>query len=252
MLKKGLEVVQLVALRGELSVRELAAAMNLPKSTAHRLVASLVSVRLLQATRKDEGDAYTVGPLVGELSGASFAWRRLVQHARDPLTAVRDDTGETAGIHMLYGHRRVLLDQVVSQHQHRWVYANHMVPMQLRAGATGKMFMAILDADELNEVLKNEWPDAAPGSKPEKDLAKLKTRIDEVRKRNCSVSADEINPGITSIAVPVISSATNAVPRTVISLAAPSVRVTEQICAKHIQRLKKAAADIAHRIAADT
>jgi len=249
MLKKGLEAVQIVALRGEVSARELATAMGLPKSSAHRLLTNLLNVRLLQIVRRADGDYYTVGSLIGELSGAAFMWRPLVQHARAELAAVRDDTGETVAIHMLYGERRVMLDQVVSDHQLRWVYGHHMSPMPLKAGATGKMLLAMLEPDELEAVLRRE------GFEPQKAgsqaaLQALHARIDAIRVQGYSISADELNPGITSIAVPVVERQTERLPRAVISLAAPSIRVTDAVCKQYARRLRTAAKRIAASISA--
>ncbi|QHE87341.1 IclR family transcriptional regulator [Hydrogenophaga sp. BPS33] len=248
-LKKGLEAVQIVALRGEVSARELADAMNLPKSTAHRLLTNLVGVRLLQMARRPEGDHYALGSLVGELSGAAFMWRPLVQHAKPELAAVRDDTGETVAIHMLYGNRRVLLDQVVSYHQLRWVYGHHMAPMPLKAGATGKMFLAMLEPHELEEVLRRELGQAQKRDQA-KTLEALRAKIDAIRSQGYSISADELNPGITSIAVPVVQQQTDSLPRAVISLAAPSLRVTDAACKQYVRRLRQAARRIAASMAA--
>lgn len=247
MLKKGLQALKIIALHGEMSTRELAEAMGMPKSTAHRLVASLVDERLLQVARRADSDVYTLGSLIGELSGAAFMWRPVVQHARAELTAARDDTGETCGIHMLYGDRRVLLDQVVSQHPLRWVYGHHMSPMPLTAGASGKMFLAMLDADERDDVLRRTDP-KAPAPERKRKLAELLTRVEQTREQGYAVSADELNPGITSIAVPVMPKPTPRFPRVVLSLAAPSIRVDDKVKARHIRRLLAGAGRIRARL----
>ncbi|MDO9435190.1 IclR family transcriptional regulator [Hydrogenophaga sp.] len=241
MLRKGLEALKIIALHGELSARELATAMQMPKSTAHRLMANLVDVRLLHVSRRPEGDVYALGDLIGELSGAAFMWRPLVQHARDHLVAVRDETGETTGIHMLYGDRRVLLDQVESRLPLRWVYAHHMAPMPLAAGATGKMFLSMLSPRALDEALAREI-DERKGKEPKaRALEELRARVDAIRAQGYSISSNEINPGITSIAVPVIEEQSERFPRAVISLAAPSARVDEATCLRYLERLKRAA-----------
>lgn len=249
MLRKGLEAVQIVALRGEVSARELATAMGLPKSSAHRLLTNLLNVRLLQSARRVDGDYYTVGSLIGELSGAAFLWRPLVQHARAELTAARDDTGETVAVHMLHSERRVLLDQVVSNHQLRWVYGHHMMPMPLKAGATGKMLLAMLEPDELEKVLRREGFEPR-NADSQAALQALHVKIDAIRAQGYSISADELNPGITSIAVPVVESQTAQLPRAVISLAAPNIRVTDAICEQYVRRLRSAAKRIAAAISA--
>jgi IclR family transcriptional regulator, acetate operon repressor len=247
MLRKALDAVQLVALKGELSIREIGSAMGLPKSTAHRLVTSLVEVRLLEPHRTPEGDVYAVGPLIGQLSGGGILWRSLERHAHPELTALRDETGETVGIHILYGESRVLLDQVVSHHEHRWVYNNQLVPMPLYAGAAAKMLLAILPEAEMLRIVKRNLKAnerKAPGSPK---LHELVEQLAVIRRQRYSVSSEEVNAGINSIAVPV-TGAGNELPLSVISLAAPSIRLDEQAIKRCVRRMRQAALAIAERL----
>ncbi|MGE0800335.1 MAG: IclR family transcriptional regulator [Lautropia sp.] len=244
-MKKALSAVQLVALRGELTIREIGATLGIPKSTAHRLVSSLVDVRLLEAHRRPEGDVYVLGRLIGELSGGHYFWRPIVQHARPELTALRDELGETFGIHVLFGECRVLLDQCVSEHPHRWVYDHQMVPRPLYAGAAAKMLLALLEEKDVLRLIRQSR--ASPGSRgqgfPEPDA--LIRNLREIRRLCYSRSSEEINPGINSLSVPVIARAQGHLPLTVISMAGPSIRLTDKVMARCLPRMVRAAARIA-------
>jgi IclR family acetate operon transcriptional repressor len=248
MLRKALDAVQLVSLKGELSIREIGAAMGLPKSTAHRLVSSLVEVRLLEAHRQPDGDVYAVGPLIGELSGGDILRRTLVRYAHPELTAVRDETGETVGLHMLYGESRVLLDQVVSHHEHRWVYNNHLVPMPILAGAAAKMLLAMLPQEDMLRLVRRNMK-SSPG-KPRGTPAfdEFVEQLAVIRRQRYSVSSEEINAGINSIAVPVVHASRSGLPVSVISLAAPSIRLNDTAMKRCLRRMKQAADSIAARL----
>ena len=251
LLRKALDAVQLVALRGELTVREIGEVMGMPKSTAHRLVANLVEVRLLQAHRGADGDVFALGTLMHELAGGQLFWRTLVQHAQPQMLAVRDDTEETVGLHVLFAERRLLVEQVVSHHPHRWVYNNHMVPMPLHAGAAAKMLLAMLPEQDMRRLAKRDHPLAVAKGRP-RDLDGFLQDLSEIRRRSYSLSSHEVNPGISSIAVPVIGDASSGYPLAVMSLAGPSIRFTEKAMKRSLQRLRRAAAAIADELRTST
>ncbi len=247
-LRKPLAAVQLVALRGELTVREIAEAMKLPKSTAHRLVASLVDVRLLQSERGADGDVYTVGPLVGELNGGQLAWRAIWQHARPEMAALRDEIGETVGLHVLHAERRVLVGQEVSAQSHRWVYNNHMVPMPMYGGAASKMLLALLPEDDRRRLAERDHLAMPRTGRKTAGLAQFLAELQRIRDQHYSTSSDEVNPGITSIAVPVVTETHRGHPLAVITVAGPSVRFTEQVMKRCLPRLRLAARRIAEQL----
>ncbi|WP_345250660.1 IclR family transcriptional regulator [Pigmentiphaga soli] len=245
-MQKALDAVSLVALRGELTVREIGEALGLPRSTAHRLVGSLVKVRLLEPHRAPDGDVYAVGKLIEELNAGQLSWRSLLQQARAPMEALRDQTGETVGLHVLYAERRVLLAQEISQHPHRWVYDNLMVPMPLHGGAAAKMLLALLpDADMERLAARDYRPNASSGA-----LADFVGRLRDIRQSDVSVTADEVNPGVASIAVPVIRDTRYGHPLAVLSLAAPSIRLNAEAIDKLQPMMRRTAQQIAQASAA--
>ncbi|ODU62628.1 MAG: hypothetical protein ABT05_07355 [Lautropia sp. SCN 66-9] len=249
-LQKAMDMVTLAALRGELTVREFGEAMSLPKSTAHRLVASLVKLRLLSVHRGPEGDVYSVGRLVEELSAGQLSWRSLLHHARAPMAAARDETGETVGLHVLYAERRVLLEQAVSQHPHRWVYNNQMVPMPLRAGAAAKMLLAMLPPADMERIAARDHRVGKTKAEAQRALKAYLRDLQQVRDNDASRTADEINPGIASIAVPVIRDTRHGHPLAVLSLAGPSVRLTHAVQEKALPQMRRAAQQIAQAASA--
>jgi IclR family acetate operon transcriptional repressor len=247
-LQKALDAVQLVALRGELRIRDFGEALLLPRSTAHRLATSLVKVRLLEVHKRADGDVYSIGRFIEELKSGQLSWQSLVQHAREPMSALRDQTGETVGLHVLYAERRVLLDQVVSQHSHRWVYNHQMVPRPLRAGAAAKMLLALLPEADRERLIKRDQPaqsTKAAAARSSKNFARELAQICEL---GVSMSAEEVNPGVASIAVPVIRDTRKGQPLTVLSVAAPSVRLTSQAMEAMLPMMRRTAQQIASAV----
>jgi IclR family transcriptional regulator, acetate operon repressor len=243
-LRKALDVVQLVALRRELTVREIGEAMRLPKSTAHRLVANLVDVRLLEAHPGPDGDVFALGTLTHDLTGGQTSWRTLAQHARAEMQAVRDQTGETVGLHILFGDRRLLVDQAVSRHEHRWVYNNQMVPMPMYAGAAAKMLLATLPDSEMHRLAGRDHTQAVAKGRRGRNLDDFLVELREIRRRGFSSTSDEVNPGIASIAVPIADTG-GGYPPAALSLAGPSVRFTDKAVKRSLLKLRQAAKTVA-------
>ena len=250
-LRKALDVVQLVALRRELTVREIGEAMRLPKSTAHRLVANLVDVRLLEAHPGPDGDVFVLGTLVHDLTGGQTSWRTLAQRARAEMQAVRDQTGETVGLHVLFAGRRLLVDQAESRHEHRWVYNNQMVPMPMHAGAAAKMLLAMLPDEDMRRLAEQGHAQAVAEGRRSRNIDAFLGELVDIRKRGFSSTSDEINPGIASIAVPIADTG-KGYPPAALSLAGPSVRFTESAVKRSLQKLRQAARAVADNLQSST
>lgn len=248
-LRKALDVVQLVALRRELTVREIGEAMRLPKSTAHRLVANLVDVRLLEGHPGPEGDVFVLGTLMHDLTGGQTSWRTLAQRARPEMQTVRDKTGETVGLHILFADRRLLVDQAVSRHELRWVYNNQMVPMPMYAGAAAKMLLAMLPDDEMLRLARRDHAQAVARGRRSRNIEDFLQELREIRRRGFSSTSDEVNPGIASIAVPVADTG-KGYPPAALSLAGPQIRFTETAVKRSLQKLRLAARAVADNLEA--
>lgn len=244
-LRRVLDAVQLVALREGITVKELAKAMKMPRSSAHRMVANLTSVCLLQ--RGEETGSYVLGRLMAEIAGGPAVWRPLLVHCRPHMDALRDSSGETVALHVLHAERRVLLDQSESKHEHRWVYSNPRIPMPLHAGAAAKMLLALLPEADMKRLMKRDRLVAFTRSTP-RDAGELAREIARFRMQRYSISAQEVTPGIASIAVPVVSAAWGGLPLAVMSLTGPSVRLTEKILRGYLPKLQLAAARAADQL----
>lgn len=242
-LQRLLDVVSLVSLHGELSMRDIGQALDLPKSTTHRLINSLVKTRLLSSHRGIDSEVFAVGELIEQWSKGQLLWRALLVRARPHMELLRDQTGETVGLHILYSERRVLLAQAVSAHSHRWVYNNTMVPMPLHGGAAAKMLLAMLPDHEMERLAARDY--RTNGQDQDSYEAFLRGLL-EIRQAGYSLSSDEVNTGIASIAVPITHDTRQEYPPAVLSIAAPAIRLTEDTRKKYIPLLQQSAQQVLH------
>lgn len=219
------DAVQIVALRGTATVRDLGEALHMPRSTAHRLAASLLAMRFIQ--KDSAGGGYALGPLVGELAGGTLPWRPLVTHCRPEMEALRDSSGETIALHVMQAERRVLVDQAEGLQELRWVFSNPLMPMPLHAGAAAKMLLALLPAADVTRIVRRDSLVAFTPRTPS-DLAGLQRELEQIRAQGHSVSQEEVTPGIVSIAVPVVEAPFAGQPLAVLGLTGPMVRLPEK------------------------
>jgi len=236
-LRTTVDVLQYIGLKGSSSVQEIAEALGLPRSTAHRLVARLLEMRFLQ---KGKGAGiYEIGSLIGELAGGTFVSTMLAARCRPELERLRDQTGETVSLHIMQAERRVLIEQVESTQQLRWVYSNPLVPMPLHAGAAAKMLLALMPQAEARRIVTRDDLAKFTSHTPQ-TVEGLLNQLATYKKRGYSESVEEVTLGIASLAVPVVSEPFANYPRMVMNITAPVVRMPESRHAELLEALHTA------------
>ena len=147
---RALRILEILARSGESGVTEMAQALEVHKSTAFRLVATLEQHGLVEQV---EGRGkYRLGVGLLRLAGATSARLDVVQEARPLCKQLAALTGETVNLATLSGHSALYLDQVAGPsalQPHNWV--GQHIP--LHATSNGKVLMAWLPAAELGDLL---------------------------------------------------------------------------------------------------
>ncbi len=178
-----------------MTLQEISQSIALPKTTAHRILATLVgSGYLVQLENQSYGLSHKLMTL------ASIAQKSLgIRDIAHPyLEALAMKTGETTEISMLDGDHRVCLDAVESASSLKSIVTPG-ARLPLLHGATGKVFLASMKDVEIDRVIKAQ-------SKPsEVDKVRLKRLLAKVKKQGYAVTRNERVRGATAIAAPVWS-----------------------------------------------
>lgn len=238
-LEKSVQILRLIAMRNGISARAIFESLGFSKSATHRLLSDLQEVGLIQ--RVESGEGFAPGPLLGELVGGQFAEQRLIRLARPHMARLRDLCGDTVGLHVLQGERRVLLNQVESRNEHRWVHNNPGVPMPLHAGAASKMLLAMLPPQRALAMLKRGGLVAFTRDTP-RDTGRLMRELARINMQGFAISSQEVTRGIASIAVPIAAEVAPASVTAVISVTGPSIRLSERVLKGFLPQLRQAAA----------
>lgn len=237
---RALTILERLARHGEAGVTELAAGLDVHKSTAFRLVATLEQHGLVEQT-EDRGK-YRLGVGLLRLAGATTARLDVVQEARPLSRKLAADTGETVNVAVLADRSALYLDQVAGSSQlqsHNWV--GQHIP--LHATANGKVLLCGLEPERLEETLGSlaAYTDMTITRK-----GKLRTEIEQVREQGYAVAVDELEVGLTAAAAPIRNAHGDVIAS--ISVSGPTFRLNESRIQEVVSLLVEAAAEVSHRL----
>ena len=239
-LSRGLEILeQFSGEDTELSQTDLATRCALPMPTIHRLVRTLVAHEFLEPV--GGGRNFRIGAAVLRLAGPLIARSDPAAVIRRKLQEIAEKTGETTNLATLLGSSVVYLDGVAGG---RMLTPQVTVGLRLAAHNTalGKALLAQLDDDEVVARLgEGPYPQATEHSAG--DWPELRKRLKAVRDSGLSVSDEEFEVGLSSMAIALPAQADGSLRAINISL--PVTRATPAFRKSAAALLRDIAAEIA-------
>lgn len=179
---------------------ELAAACELNRATAWRLLATLEHHAMVE--RDPLTNRYTIGFSVSRLATTAGV-EGLVRRAHDVLERLCKDTGETVNLAVPHRLELTYVDEVTPPVvlTARWV--GHQIP--IHATSAGKALLAWLPDDEVDAMLAD--PLAAYTKTTRTSKRTLRKELAVVREQGFSVSVGEMEPHLYGVAAPVFDGA---------------------------------------------
>ncbi len=237
---RAISILEVLARHGEVGVTEVAAELDVHKSTAFRLVSTLEARGLVEQT--GERGKYRLGVGLLRLAGATTARLDVVQESRSICKALAATTGETVNIAVLAGSSALYLDQVAGSstlQPHNWV--GQHIP--LHATSNGKVLLSGVPIDQLDQVL-HELPALTRMTLTRRSA--LKQELDRVREQGYAVAVDELEEGLTAAAAPVRNAHDDVIAS--VSCSGPTFRLGPDKLETVVPELTRAAAEISHRL----
>jgi DNA-binding IclR family transcriptional regulator len=191
--RAALLVSTVVQADGPLSFADLQESCDLPKSTTSRMLTALERSGLLERT--DDG-SYVAGGLFWLYAARHDPGEDLVRLAGPMMAAVGEATHETVNLSVARGDRVVQVAQVDSQFllgTRDWT----QVDVPAHCSSLGKVFLAWEAVDLAPGPL--DAPTAASLSEP----AALRADFKRARARGWAITVDELEVGLSGVAVPV-------------------------------------------------
>jgi DNA-binding IclR family transcriptional regulator len=237
---RAIEIVELLANSDRsLSLADLSAELDIPKSTLHGLVWTLTARGWLEVD--EQTDRFGVG-LHALLVGRSYIEAdSVVSIAGAALDRVAAETGETVHIGRLEETSIVYLDKRESVHPLR-MYSAIGRHLPAYTTALGKSILALLPDGQLAQHLPKPLVQQTPNSLTDMDALMEDLRL--TRERGYAVDNEESNVGIRGFAVALH---TSEPPHDAISCAVPLARLDEDREAPIVESLQRAAEEIRRR-----
>ena len=233
LLKAGRIVETLVSL-GESDLQAISRQLKLPKSTARRLLLTLISMGYVEQDR--ESSCYKISMRFVELGLRVMEHYDFIHIARPFMVDLAEKTGETINLGVLDGPEIVCLDQVSSKNSLR-----QDQPLGSRVlshcSAFGKSILAYLPIDELDRLFESEHLRVLT-PKSLRSYKDLKKELSVIRDRGYAIDDEEAVTGVRCIATPLFNNF--AKPIAGLSIAGPAIRITK----KRIKKLGPLVRDI--------
>lgn len=181
-LSRGIRILEILAeARSPLSIDDIAAALDVHRSIAYRLVRTLEDHRLIA---RDAAGLTSLGPRMAAL--AAGVAHDLQSEALPELTAIANDLGMTCFLAVLDGDECITLASVEPRHAVASVAQRPGARHSVTVGAPGKAILA--------QLSPAQWPaHASPQTLDD---------VTSVRAHGYATSHDEVIPTVRSVAVP--------------------------------------------------
>jgi len=209
------------SLQADSSLTELCVALNLHKSTLHRLMMVLERHRLVD--KNPDTGRYRLGLKLFELGSKAIASLDLREQARPHLTRVQQDTEETVNFAVLDQGEVLYIAKIEPQRNLRIAaHVGHRFPAYCTA--LGKAMMADLSEAEVDLIIRGcEMKAKTPNTIT--TPAMLKDELRMIRSRGYSIDDEENDEGARCVGVAVRDQ--RGRPVAAISVSGPASRVTK-------------------------
>lgn len=235
---RAITVLEIIARRGAASVSEVAAEVDVHRSTISRLLAVLETRGMVELARGR--GRYRLGPNILRLAGAMTSPLDVANQGAAIAEELATALGETVNIAVLRGDYAVNVFQAVGA---GLIAVNNWVgrPTPLHATSSGKVLLAALGEAEAAAILRPELPSFTETTVT--DLNELTRQLATARSNGFAVTCGELERGLNAIAVPVRGADGTVI--AALSVSAPDYRLPADNLASLTEHLERAADRIA-------
>lgn len=243
-LAKALDIIDVIAASGPVSLASLDRRIDLPKATMHRLLAVLAERNVVVV---DEDGDYRLGPYALRIGASFLQGLDLRAEAGPALSRLSESTGEVAVLGVRDGARVVYIERTESPHS---------VQMRSRVGSTnplycsalGKAILAFSEEEVIEEVITQGLSPRAPRTIAEP--AALRAELASIREAGVAYDDEENEEGLRGVGAPIWNHLGRVTAG--LSLAGPKFRIDSALLERYAQEVIEAASDISQRLGHQT
>jgi DNA-binding IclR family transcriptional regulator len=233
--------MELLSSQGWAGVTEVANELDIHKSTAYRLLATLRDRGLVEQDSATE--KYRLGFGMVLLASTVTGDLDIVRYARPICERLSDETEETVTVTSIEDNEAVIIHQSISTTSMMAVdWSGWHTP--LHASAAGKVLLAYMPEEQRRHVLRKPLETLTEHTVT--DLAILKDQLQEIHATGYGSTIEELEVGINAVGAPIWDS--NGAAIAAVAVSGPVFRLPEESVPEIGELVKKAAAEISRSI----
>jgi len=199
---KAMQVLEAVCEHdGPVRLTDLVSQLGLPKSTAHRLLGSLLEQGLVRYDT--DGQRYSPGYRLLSLAQRTWDSLDIPRAARKHMPKLLEEAGETIHLAVVDGHEIIYVDKLESPKTIR-LYSAVGKRGPIYCTGVGKAILAFLDQAQQEDIIRHTaFVPHTAHTIP--DARALRQAIAEIRVRGCALDMEEHEEGIRCVAAPIFN-----------------------------------------------
>jgi DNA-binding IclR family transcriptional regulator len=224
-----------------LSIQQVASELSVHKSTASRLMHTLVA-QGYAVPRDGSPRGFRLGPAIQTHQGLTIDQRMLREASQPVLTQLVEETGECAHVAVPAGQWALVIDDAETGQPLR-VVAGKGRRVPLHCTSAGKCFLAFDLA-----AIPNDLPARTSRTLTNREILQL--HLAEILERGYALDDEENDPGVRCISAPVFNERREAI--ACIGIDGPSVRMADERIDGLASQVMKAAERLSVAIGCET
>ena len=191
------QVLEMLAENGEMGLMEISAALNLHKSTVHRLLMSLVYMGY--AKQDETNQKYMLSYKIVNMAGKILDRMDILKIARPYMDRLSDISGETVHLVQREGNNILYIYKAEAKVGSIRMVSHVGMVHPMYCSGVGKAIMATLDESEVKQI----WNESIIEKKTEKtitDLDEMMKILEEVKENGYALDDEENEEGVRCIA----------------------------------------------------
>jgi DNA-binding IclR family transcriptional regulator len=184
---------------GGVSYSEIVAALDLPKSTVHRILKDLTELGYLNfnpETKKYSGSLH-----LAALGAEVMAHFKLRDHVRPHLLDMHRETDLTTNMGILDGTTGVFLEKIESRDFGIKLFSEIGKTFPLHCTGLGKALLAFSSQDTVNKLMERPFPALTEKTITDPDI--FRRELAQIRTQGYALDDEEITRGIMCVASPI-------------------------------------------------
>ena len=214
----------------ELTIAEISEFLNIPPSTAHRILSTLIEVGYV--SKDDRTHLYGLGPALIPLGIKASSKLDPQAVGKLILEKLSDITREDSYFIIKSGDKGLLLSKAEGKHSLK-IVENFGIEIDLHKGAIRKTILAFQDEDYINYYLKRDLSDYL-NAPVDKEV--LRRELRQIKNEKICMSDSEYIDAVIGIGAPVFNYKDQLVGS--IGVVIPKERITEESKKEYIKAVK--------------